>query len=95
MRWGRLSLVVFLVCACSSKPVLPAGKSVTVSRETAAPRCRELGPVRGNVLSVHGKAEDALLDMQKEAAEKGANYVVVHQYSGEETAVTGVAYDCP
>jgi len=39
--------------------------------------------------------EDALADLKKEAANKGANFLVVRQYSAMGTAVTGEAYLCP
>ena len=97
MNFKLLIIASFVFCfvGCSSKPVLPLTSSVKVSREPAENRCREIGPVRGATLSVRGTAQEVLEDMKKDAAQKGANYVVVQQYSGHETAVTGVAYDCP
>jgi hypothetical protein len=95
MKSKMTLLILLTTLGCASKPVLPIADSVKVSREPSSPRCRELSPVRGTSLSVHATAQDALNDLKKDAAEKGANYVVVQQYSGEQTAVTGVAYDCP
>lgn len=89
------TLILGAMAACSSKPVIPMADSVKVSRDPAGSRCREIGPVRGTTLSVRGNAKEVLEDMKKDAAQKGANYVVVQQYSGQETAVTGIAYDCP
>lgn len=81
--------------ACASRSVLPDVKEVKVSRDEAAKDCREIGTLTGSTASVKGTREDALADLKKEAADKGANYVVVKQYSSLGTAVTGVAYECP
>ena len=74
---------------------LPENDNVEVSREKADEDCEELGKVRGTTSSVKGTAEEALADMKQEAADKGANYVMVEQYSGNKTSVTGLAYKCP
>lgn len=89
------TMSALVLMGCSSKPVTPIATAVKVSRDPAPSRCRELGPVRGSTLDARAKAEDVLEDMKKDAAQKGANYVVVQQYSGHETSVTGLAYDCP
>ena len=47
------------------------------------------------ILSPKGTAEDALNDMKKEAANKGANYLQIKEYSSYGTAVTGIAFKCP
>lgn len=89
-----LALALLLV-HCASKPVLPEKESVKVSREKAKADCREIGKVRGATGKIKGTAEEVLEDMKQEAANKGANYVVVGEYSDNHTAVTGMAYDCP
>ena len=81
--------------ACSSMSTLPDEENVTVSREKAKDQCEEIGKVRGSTSSIKGKAEEALADMKQEAANKGANYVQVMQYSAQQTSVTGLAYRCP
>ena len=43
---------------------------------------------------VKGTQEQALGDLKREAANKGANYVMVKQYSDLGTSVTGIAYEC-
>ncbi len=95
MRVVVLSLVAWVMAACASRSVLPEVKEVKVSREAADKDCREIGMITGSTPSVKGTQEDALADLKKEAANKGANYVVVKQYSAYGTAVTGIAYECP
>ncbi len=84
-----------LVGACSSRSVTPDTKEVTVTREAADKDCKEIGKVTGTTMSTKGTAEEALADMKQEAANKGANFVVVKQYSANQTSVTGLAYECP
>ncbi len=88
-------LIGLFLVGCATKPITPDPGYVKVSREAASPRCREIGPVRGATLNVHGTAKDALEDLKKEASLKGANFVVVQQYSSSQTVVTGLSYDCP
>lgn len=85
---------VSIISACSSRPVLPTADAIKVSREAPDKSCKELGKVVGTTLSVKGTAEDALKDLKQEAANKGANYVVIKQYSDNQTSVTGLAYEC-
>ncbi len=85
----------FLLGACSSRSVTPDTKEVKVIRESADKDCKEVGKVTGTTMSTKGTAEEALADMKQEAANKGANLVVVKQYSANQTSVTGVAYECP
>lgn len=68
---------------------------VKVSRDEVPSRCHEIGRVSGQSTSVHGSTEEALEDLKKDAARKGANFVKMGQVSDLGTAVTGVAYDCP
>jgi hypothetical protein len=70
-------------------------KEVKVSREEPSGKCKEVGKLTGSSPSTHGTQEQALDDLKREAANKGANYVVVKQYSDYGTAVTGIAYECP
>ena len=97
MTAKTISLVIFslLLGACSSRSVTPDTKEVKVSREDADKDCKELGKITGTTLSAKGTAEEALADLKQEAANKGANYVVIKQYSANQTSVTGVAYECP
>ncbi|MBK7963521.1 MAG: DUF4156 domain-containing protein [Bdellovibrionales bacterium] len=80
---------------CSSKPVIPEGKNVTVSRDAAKKSCQELGRVIGRTISAKPNLEAALEDMKNEAALKGANYVQMETASGMQTAMAGTAYFCP
>ncbi|MGE0762338.1 MAG: DUF4156 domain-containing protein [Bdellovibrionales bacterium] len=90
---SAMLLGVFSV-GCASRSVTPQVKEVQVSREPADKKCVELGKITGNTISMKGTAEEALADLKKEAANKGANYVVVKQYSDNQTSVTGIAYEC-
>lgn len=90
-----LSVIVALA-ACASRSVMPDVKEVKVSRDNPSDKkCKEMGTITGTTMSTKGTQEDALNDLKKEAANKGANYVVVKQYSSYGTSVTGTAYECP
>ena len=94
----RLSFALFagvFLISCSSRSVLPDVKEVKVGRDAAAKDCRELGTITGTTGSAKGTREQALEDLKSEAANKGANYVMVKEYSSYGTSVTGVAYECP
>ncbi|MGE4130574.1 MAG: DUF4156 domain-containing protein [Bdellovibrionales bacterium] len=80
---------------CASRSVLPDTKEVKVSREAPSEKCKEIGTMTGKTNSTKGTQEDALNDLKTEAANRGANYVVVKQYSSYGTSVTGIAYECP
>ncbi len=88
-----LNSVLFL--GCSSQSVLPDKEEVKVSREEPDKSCKEIGKVSGNAISANATREEVLEDMKQDAANKGANYVVVKQYSDNGTSVTGIAYQCP
>lgn len=85
----------FVFLGCSSTPVIPEGKNVTVSRDEAKIACQELGRVTGRTISTKPNLEAAVEDMKKEAALKGANYVRMETASGLQSAVAGTAYFCP
>ncbi|MCB0391701.1 MAG: DUF4156 domain-containing protein [Bdellovibrionales bacterium] len=89
------TIVSMFLAGCTSQSVLPDKEGVKVSREAPDKDCKELGTVRGNSISAKGSREEVLEDMKQEAANKGANYVVVKQYSDNGTSVTGIAYQCP
>jgi hypothetical protein len=74
---------------------LPDKENVKVSREDADKDCKELGKVEGRSISTKPTNEEVLKDLRQEAANKGANYVKVSQYSGTAGSVTGEAYLCP
>ena len=91
-------LIIFglLLTACAHRrPVLPDVNDVRVAREAAAPKCKELGPLEGRTSSAKATRDDALADLKREAADRGANYVQVQTWSTYGTAVTGVGYVCP
>lgn len=79
---------------CSSRPVTADKKEIKVSREAPSKDCKEIGKLTGTTQSTKGTQEQALEDLKQEAANKGANYVIVKQYSDAGTSVTGIAYEC-
>jgi len=79
---------------CRSRSVLPDSNEVKVSREAPAKNCRQIGTLTGTTASAKGTQQEALDDLKKEAANKGANYVMVKEYSAYGTSVTGIAYEC-
>jgi hypothetical protein len=88
-------VMVFGVVGCASRSVLPDSSAVKVSREMPKKTCKEMGEVTGRTATVKGTEAQALDDLKSEAAHKGANYVVIKQYSDYGTSVTGLAYECP
>ena len=88
-------LALILLSACASRSVLPDVKEIKVTREVPSKDCREIGTLTGRTASAQGTQEQALEDLKSEAANKGANYLVVKEYSSYGTSVTGIAYDCP
>lgn len=83
------------IVACSSKPIIPDTKNVTVKRENPNKDCKEIGPVQGSVATTSGTIQQAIEDMKMDAARKGGNYVRMEQTSAYGTSVSGTAYDCP
>ncbi|GIL16404.1 MAG: hypothetical protein BroJett040_01550 [Oligoflexia bacterium] len=93
----KLSIFFILFCAltaCSSHPVLPTKKDITVSREMPKGKCQDLGMIEGRTKSVNGTTEDALEDMKADAIRKGANYVKMETMGALGTSVRGQAYFC-
>jgi hypothetical protein len=90
-----LILPSFLLLSCSSLSNLPKEENVKVSRKPADKDCVFISKVEGRSISKKATAEDALKDLIKEAANKGANFLEVKEYSGTGSAVTGLAYKCP
>lgn len=95
-----LTIILLLVSvstlpACSSRSILPDSDEVIVSRDLPKKSgCNEIGKITGSSPSVNGTREQVLDDLKREAANKGANYVMVKQFSDSGTAVTGIAYEC-
>lgn len=95
-----LSSLIFILTlgsvGCVSKPsVLPRTSSLKVERVAPASKdCKDMGPVKGRIINKKAKPEEALEDLKMEAANLGANYLWVQQYSDSGTNVTGMAYLC-
>jgi hypothetical protein len=90
-----LSVLFFSIMGCSSMSVLPEKSNLKVSRDEPSKNCQLIGKLEGRAASTTGTKEDALEDLKQEAANKGANYLKVEQYSAYGTSVTGLAYKCP
>jgi len=80
---------------CASQSVMANKDSIKVGRDDPSKDCKSLGKVTGSTLSTKATQKDVLEDMKQNAANKGATYVKVMQYSDTGTAVTGFAYQCP
>ncbi|MBK9295039.1 MAG: DUF4156 domain-containing protein [Oligoflexia bacterium] len=90
-----LTLMCIGFTGCASQPLTPEASSVKASRTKPSSDCEFISKVTGTSSSVKAKPEDALEDLKQDAADKGANYVHVQQYSSYGTSVTGLAYKCP
>jgi hypothetical protein len=80
---------------CSSRSIKPDIDQVKVSRNEPSAKCRDIGVIEGTTLTAQGTQDEAINDLKHEAANKGANYIWVKQFSSYGTAVTGRAYECP
>jgi hypothetical protein len=81
--------------SASHMSALPKDDNVKVARIEPAKECVLISKVEGRTTSTRGTPEDALKDLKQEAANKGANYLMIDQYSAYGTSVTGIAYKCP
>jgi len=86
---------LLLLGACSSRSIKPDPNGVKISREEPSEKCQEIGTISGTTVFANGSQDQALDDLKREAANKGANYVLVKQFSSYGTTVTGVAFECP
>lgn len=91
----KACILTLVLGACASRSILPSVQEVKVSREMPDKECKEIGKLTGTTATVRGTQEQALEDLKRDAANKGANYLLVKQFSDYGTAVTGVAYECP
>jgi uncharacterized protein YbjQ (UPF0145 family) len=86
---------LLILLGCSSRSIKPDIKEVKVSRDEPSSKCHEIGNITGTTLTAKGTQDDAIEDLKHEAANKGANYVLVKQFSSYGTTVTGRAFECP
>lgn len=90
-----MPLVLLFLAGCASQSIMPEKDEVKVSREDADKEdCKFISKVSGNSVSIKATREQVLEDMKQDAANKGANYVVVKNFSDTGTSVTGLAYQC-
>lgn len=92
-----ITLVLFWVflSACATNQILPEKIDVRVSRDEPAKDCKPLGLVQGRSTKVNATSEDALTDLKKDAALKGANYVVYETMGAFGGYMRGQGYYCP
>ena len=90
-----LAIVTTALGGCASRSIKPAPDQVKVSRELPGAKCKELGTITGTTRTAQGTQDEAIEDLRKEAANKGANYIMVREFSSYGTPVTGRAFECP
>lgn len=91
----RFAMVALLLVGCSHQALVPEGKNIKVQREDFSAKCENLGAVEGRNSDLKGKMEEAIEDLKREAALKGANSVRLEVTSGYGNSVRGTAYRCP
>lgn len=95
MRFVKLALLnALLLTACSSHPVLPTAKDITVSRDAAAAGCENLGAITGRSQKINPTQEEVLEDLKAEAVRKGANFVKIETMGNMSSSIRGTAYFC-
>ena len=90
-----LSSIFGALVSCTSQPIIPKSTDIKVGRSAPGDKCKEIGLLRGTTMLTSGTKEEALEDLKKMAANKGATYVKVEQFSALGTSVTGFGYKCP
>lgn len=95
MRFVLLAVLTFpLLTACSSHPVLPTTKDITVSRDAAAAGCENLGAITGRSQKLNPTQDEVLEDLKAEAVRKGANFVKIETIGNMSSSIRGTAYFC-
>ena len=93
----KLSFLIFsaiVFSGCSSQSITPNKDEIKVGRGDADKDCKPLGKVTGASISLKTGHKESLEDMKTLAANKGATYIKVLQYSDNGGSVTGLAYQC-
>ncbi len=93
MKYIILILAFFLTACASSKGYIDP-KDVKMTRDAPPAWCKPVGKVTGRVITTKQTREDAVKDLQRHAANKGATYVRVAQVSDHGTSITGTAFIC-
>lgn len=89
------ALMVVALVGCASKEILPDKVEVKVTRNEPAKDCNMIGPVTGSTTKIGESAEVAMVNIKKDAARKGANFVHYESSSADGSGLKGVAYYCP
>ena len=94
MNYALIALIALLT-ACGSRSIKPDVNEVKLSREKPKAKCKSLGGISGTTVTAKGTQDEAIEDLKRDAANKGANYIYVQQFSSYGTTVTGEAFECP
>jgi len=94
MKYTILILTLFLYGCASQSSGTVKPSDVRVTRDAPPARCKPVGKVIGRVSTIKETREDALRDLRRHAAQKGATYVQVAQASDHGTSITGTAFIC-
>ncbi len=92
----KLLMLCFLALAgCASKEILPDKVEVKVTRSEPSKDCKMIGPVSGSTTKIGENAEVAMVNIKKDAARKGANFVQYESSSADGSGLKGTSYYCP
>jgi len=95
MRFAVVLALSAALTACgNSHAIKPDSGNVKVSRQAPGKNCKDLGVVNGRVRNQNGSFEEAIRDMQLDAARLGGNYVQMGITGGMSQSVNGRAYEC-
>ncbi|WDE05989.1 DUF4156 domain-containing protein [Thalassomonas viridans] len=108
-----LAIAVTVLAGCSAKPQNTGSSHILLTSHKAAPNCQFLGEVRGtqgNLLTATFTSDEDLIlgarnELRNQAAQLGANYVVIEQQNQSvnlsgfggayNSTLFGNAYNCP
>src|SRR5687767_7640126 len=114
MRWIPVALMVALLvvaCVAPLQSVAPEDSikarppkdarlaRIRIAATDPLPSCRFIGPIESG--GSYQDADDAETRLQEEAADRGANYIVVGEYgtdrdpTSRNVRLRGRAFDCP
>lgn len=88
-------VVIAALTGCASKEVMPDKVEVKVTRDEAGKNCTLIGPVSGSVVKIGESADVAMVNLKKDAARRGANFVHYEAASADGSGLKGMGYYCP
>lgn len=87
-------ILPFLFAACASSKGYIDPKDVKMTRDAPPAWCKPVGKVTGRVITTKQTRADAIKDLKRSAASRGATFVRVAQVSDHGTSITGTAFIC-